>query len=44
MSTRIRASDRNANLPEELVMTSYFSIRDNKNVSLAVIFNQLSPY
>jgi hypothetical protein len=33
-----------ANLPEELVLTSYFSIRDGKIVSLAVIFNQASPY
>jgi hypothetical protein len=32
------------NLPGELVMTSYFSVRDNKIVSLAVIFNQPSPY
>jgi hypothetical protein len=32
------------NLPGELVMTSYFSIRDDKIVSLAIIFNQPSPY
>ena len=32
------------NLPEELVMSSYFSIRDNKIVSLSIIFNQPSPY
>ncbi len=32
------------NLPDELVMTSYFSIRDDKIVSLAIIFNQPSPY
>ena len=32
------------NLPEELIMTSYFSLRDGKIVSLAVIFNQPSPY
>ena len=32
------------NLPEELVMSSYFSVRDNKIVSLAVIFNQPSGY
>jgi limonene-1,2-epoxide hydrolase len=32
------------NLPDELVMTSYFSVRDNKIVSLAVIFNQPSEY
>jgi nuclear transport factor 2 (NTF2) superfamily protein len=32
------------NLPDELVMTSYFSIRDDKIVGLAIIFNQPSPY
>lgn len=31
-------------LPGELVMTSYFGIRDGKIISLAVIFNQPSPY
>ncbi len=32
------------NLPDELVMSSYFSVRDNKIVSLTVIFNQPSSY
>jgi hypothetical protein len=32
------------NLPDELVMTSYFGIRDGKITSLTVIFNQPSPY
>jgi hypothetical protein len=32
------------NLPDELIMTSYFSIRGNRIISLAVIFNQPSPY
>jgi hypothetical protein len=32
------------NLPDELVMTSYFSIRDDKIVGPAIIFNQPSPY
>src|ERR1700722_8452238 len=32
------------NLPDELVMSNYFSVRDGKIVSLAVIFNQPSPY
>jgi len=32
------------NLPGELVMSSYFSVRDSKIVSLAVIFNQPSQY
>lgn len=33
-----------ANLPDELIMSSYFAVRDGKIVSLAVIFNQASPY
>ena len=32
------------NLPKELIMTNYFSVRDGKIVSLAIIFNQPSPY
>jgi hypothetical protein len=32
------------NLPDELIMSSYFSVRDDKIVSLAIIFNQPSPY
>jgi hypothetical protein len=32
------------NLPDELIMTSYFGVRDGKIVSLTVIFNQSSPY
>jgi len=32
------------NLPDEFIMTSYFGIRDGKIISLAVIFNQPSPY
>jgi ketosteroid isomerase-like protein len=32
------------NLPEELIMSSYFSVRGDKIVSLAVIFNQPSQY
>ena len=32
------------NLPAELVMSDYFSVRDGKIVSLKVIRNQLSPY
>jgi limonene-1,2-epoxide hydrolase len=32
------------NLPEELIMSSYFGVRDDKIVSLAVIFNQPSDY
>jgi hypothetical protein len=32
------------NLPDELVLSSYFSIRDDKIVSLTIIFNQPSPY
>jgi hypothetical protein len=33
-----------AGLPGELVMSDYFSLRDGKVVSLAVIRNQPSPY
>jgi SnoaL-like domain len=32
------------NLPDELIMSSYFSIRDGKIVSLTIIRNQPSPY
>jgi hypothetical protein len=32
------------NLPDELVMSSYFAISDGEIVSLTVIFNQPSPY
>jgi hypothetical protein len=32
------------NLPDELVMSNYFSIREGKIISLAVIRNQPSPY
>ena len=32
------------NLPEELIMSSYFSVRGDKIVSLVVIFNQPSEY
>jgi len=32
------------NLPDDFQMTSYFAVRDGKIVSLAIIFNQPSPY
>jgi len=32
------------NLPDELILTSYFAVRDGRIVSLTVIFNQPSPY
>jgi hypothetical protein len=32
------------NLPEELVMTTYYGIRAGKITSMTVIFNQPSPY
>jgi hypothetical protein len=32
------------NLPDELVMTSYFGVRGDRIVSMALIFNQPSPY
>jgi hypothetical protein len=32
------------NLPDELIVTSYFSLRDGKIVSLTIMMNQPSPY
>jgi hypothetical protein len=32
------------NLPEVLIMTSYFAVRDGKISSLTIIHNQPSPY
>ena len=32
------------NLPDELVMSNYFSVRDGRIVSLAIIFDQPSPF
>jgi hypothetical protein len=32
------------NLPEEIVLSNYFSVRDGKIVSLVVIFNQPASY
>jgi hypothetical protein len=32
------------NLPEEIVLSNYFSVRDGKIVSLVVIFNQPAAY
>jgi hypothetical protein len=32
------------NLPDELVLTNYFSVRDGKIVSLVVVFNQRAAY
>ena len=32
------------NLPDELIVTSYFSLREGKIVSLTIIVNQPSPY
>jgi limonene-1,2-epoxide hydrolase len=33
-----------SNLPDELILTSYFRVCDDKITSLTVIFNQPSPY
>ncbi|GAA4395807.1 nuclear transport factor 2 family protein [Tsukamurella soli] len=33
-----------SNLPAELIMSNYFSVRDGRIVSLAVIFNRPSEY
>jgi hypothetical protein len=32
------------NLPDELIVTSYFSLRDGRIVSLTIMMNQPSPY
>ena len=32
------------NLPEEIILSNYFSVRDGKIVSLVVIFNQPASY
>jgi hypothetical protein len=32
------------NLPDEVVMSNYFSIRDGEIVGLSIILNQPSPY
>jgi hypothetical protein len=42
--TIVRAVYDKTNLLEELILTNYFSIRDGRIVSLAIIFNQPSPY
>ena len=33
-----------SNLPDELILSNYFNVRDGKIVSLVIIFNQPSPY
>jgi hypothetical protein len=33
-----------ANLPGELVLSNYFSVRDGKIVSLIIVFNQPATY
>jgi len=43
--TIVRAAyDDKTNLPDELIMSNYFGVRDGKIVSLAVIRNQPSEY
>ena len=32
------------NLPDEIVLTSYFSVRDGEIVSLVIVFNQPADY
>ena len=32
------------NLPEELILTNYFSLRDGKIISLTIVYTQPSPY
>jgi len=33
-----------ADLPDEIVLTRYFSVRDGEIVSLAIVFNQPADY
>jgi hypothetical protein len=33
-----------SDLPKELILSNYFTIRDGRIVSLVIIFNQPSPY
>ena len=32
------------NLPDDIVLTNYFSVRDGQIVSLAIVFNQAADY
>jgi hypothetical protein len=32
------------NLPDEVILSNYFGVRDNKIVSLVIVFNQLADY
>ena len=32
------------NLPDEIVLTNYFSVRDGKITSLVIVFNQPADY
>jgi len=32
------------NLPDEIVLTNYFSVRDGEIVSLVIVFNQPADY
>jgi len=41
---RFDGSYDKTNLPDDFQMTSYFGVREGKIVSLAIIFNQPSPY
>ena len=44
MRSRYDGTYDKTSLPGELVMSDYFSVRDGKIVSLAMIRNQPSPY
>jgi hypothetical protein len=44
VSARFDGDYDKTNLPDELIMSSYFALRAGKIVSLAIIFNQPSPY
>jgi hypothetical protein len=42
-ASQVRRRLRQTNLPEELILTNYFSVRDAKIVSLTIVYTQPSP-
>lgn len=44
VSARYDGTYDKTNLPAELIMSNYFSLRDGRIISLTIIHNQPSPY
>ena len=44
MRARYDGTYDKTNLPPELILTNYFTLRDDKIVGLVIVFNQPSPY